>query len=77
MFRTLSSRMLGALSRLSERIVKIIALMLLLVILLGAIGGMLLLGIIGLFLGAVILALGYEIFMDWMKIGDGGESVDG
>ena len=48
-----------------------------LVILLGAIGGMLLLGIIGLFLGAVILALGYEIFMDWMKIGDGGEAVDG
>ena len=37
-----------------------------LVILLGAIGGMLMSGIIGLFTGAVILALGYEIFMAWM-----------
>lgn len=37
-----------------------------LVILLGAIGGMLLSGIIGLFTGAVILALGYELMMDWL-----------
>jgi len=36
------------------------------VILLGAIGGMLLSGIIGLFVGAVILALGYELMMDWL-----------
>jgi len=34
-----------------------------LVILLGAIGGMILHGIIGLFVGAVALALGYELFM--------------
>lgn len=38
-----------------------------LVILLGAIGGMLHSGIIGLFLGAVILALGYKLFQAWME----------
>ena len=37
-----------------------------LVILLGAIGGMLLSGIIGLFVGAVVLALGYQLMMDWL-----------
>ena len=41
-----------------------------LVILLGAIGGMLMSGIIGLFIGAVILALGYELFMEWVDLGD-------
>jgi predicted PurR-regulated permease PerM len=40
-----------------------------LVILLGAIGGMLHSGIIGLFLGAVILALGYKLFQNWMDAG--------
>ena len=38
-----------------------------LVILLGAIGGAMLSGIIGLFVGAIILALGYEIFRFWME----------
>lgn len=38
-----------------------------LVILLGAIGGMLMSGIIGLFVGAVVLALGYELMMDWIS----------
>lgn len=38
-----------------------------LVILLGAIGGAILSGIIGLFVGAVVLALGYEILRAWMK----------
>ncbi|RKF19757.1 AI-2E family transporter [Alginatibacterium sediminis] len=38
-----------------------------LVILLGAIGGMLLAGILGLFVGAVFLALGYTIFMAWLE----------
>ncbi len=38
-----------------------------LVILLGAIGGMLFLGILGLFLGAVGLALTYKLFMAWME----------
>jgi predicted PurR-regulated permease PerM len=37
-----------------------------LVILIGAIGGMLFAGIIGLFVGAVVLALGYELFLAWL-----------
>ncbi|MGB5261944.1 MAG: AI-2E family transporter, partial [Gammaproteobacteria bacterium] len=40
------------------------------VILLGAIGGMLLSGIIGLFVGAVVLAVGYELFVLWMNEGE-------
>ena len=38
-----------------------------LVILLGAIGGMILSGIIGLFVGAVVLAVGYRLFMAWLN----------
>jgi predicted PurR-regulated permease PerM len=45
-----------------------------LVILLGAIGGMLLSGIIGLFVGAIVLALGYELFIKWLD--DGEAAVD-
>jgi len=41
-----------------------------LVILLGAIGGMMLSGIIGLFVGAIVLALGYELFMKWLNEGE-------
>ena len=37
-----------------------------LVILLGAIGGMVLSGIIGLFVGAVVLAVGYTLFVSWL-----------
>lgn len=37
-----------------------------LVILLGAIGGMITSGIIGLFIGAVVLALGYQLFRYWL-----------
>lgn len=37
-----------------------------LVILVGAIGGMILMGMIGLFLGAVILALAYKLFKLWI-----------
>jgi predicted PurR-regulated permease PerM len=37
-----------------------------LVILLGAIGGMLVSGIIGLFVGAVVLALAYQVFTEWL-----------
>ncbi len=37
-----------------------------LIILLGAIGGMMMSGIIGLFVGAIVLALGYELFMAWL-----------
>ena len=47
-----------------------------LVILLGAIGGMIMSGIIGLFLGAVILALGYKLFEAWMKQGPQTEAPD-
>ena len=37
-----------------------------LVILLGAIGGAITQGIIGLFIGSVVLAMGYQIFIAWM-----------
>jgi predicted PurR-regulated permease PerM len=37
-----------------------------LVILIGAIGGAVAMGIVGLFIGAVILALGYELLITWM-----------
>ena len=40
-----------------------------LVILLGAIGGMVLSGIIGLFVGAVVLAVGYTLFTLWLEQG--------
>jgi predicted PurR-regulated permease PerM len=36
------------------------------VILLGALGGMAVGGIQGMFVGAVLLALGYQIFMGWV-----------
>ncbi len=39
------------------------------VILIGAIGGMMVAGIIGLFIGAVILALGYKMIEFWMEDG--------
>ena len=41
-----------------------------LVILLGAIGGMMMSGIIGLFVGAIVLALSYELFMKWLGEND-------
>jgi predicted PurR-regulated permease PerM len=36
------------------------------IIFLGAIGGMIFSGLIGLFVGAVVLALGYELFRVWV-----------
>lgn len=39
------------------------------VVLLGALGGMVSGGIIGLFVGAVFLAVGYEVFMGWVDQG--------
>lgn len=36
------------------------------VVLIGALGGMVVAGIIGLFVGAVLLTIGYIIFMDWV-----------
>jgi predicted PurR-regulated permease PerM len=47
------------------------------VILIGAIGGLILYGIIGLFVGAVVLAIGYELFQAWMVEGAGAESGEG
>ena len=41
-----------------------------LVILLGAIGGMISSGIVGLFVGAVILALGYKLVGEWLSWGE-------
>jgi len=38
------------------------------VIFMGAIGGLLMYGIIGLFIGAVVLALGYKVFLAWLKV---------
>ena len=38
-----------------------------LIILIGAIGGMILFGIIGLFVGSVILALAFQLFQGWMS----------
>ena len=37
------------------------------VIFVGAIGGMLTMGIIGLFVGSVVLAVGYELFKAWIE----------
>ncbi len=37
-----------------------------LIILIGAIGDMILSGILGLFVGAVVLALGYKLFIAWL-----------
>ncbi len=39
------------------------------VILLGALGGMAARGMVGLFVGAILLALGYQIFMGWVYAG--------
>jgi len=40
------------------------------VILLGAIGGMITSGIVGLFIGAIVLALGWELLRAWLKYGE-------
>lgn len=37
------------------------------IILIGAMGGMMSSGIVGLFIGAVALAVGYKLFMDWVN----------
>ena len=38
-----------------------------LVILIGSIGGMMIMGIIGLFIGAVVLAMAYQLFQMWIE----------
>ena len=48
------------------------------VILLGALGGMAAAGILGMFVGATLLALGYQIFMGWVVANpEGASSTDG
>ena len=39
------------------------------IIFIGAIGGLLTSGIVGLFVGAVVLALGYTLFLAWLQGG--------
>jgi predicted PurR-regulated permease PerM len=46
------------------------------VVLFGALGGMIAYGIIGLFLGAVILGLGFTIISDWLKSPDAEAAAD-
>jgi len=46
------------------------------VILIGALGGMISAGIVGLFIGAVLLAVGYQLFMDWVDVGDAAASAE-
>lgn len=38
-----------------------------LVVLLGAIGGMIIWGILGLFIGSVLLAVAYKLFIEWIN----------
>lgn len=40
------------------------------IVLLGAIGGMITGGLIGLFVGGVVLAVGYQLFMEWVGSGE-------
>jgi predicted PurR-regulated permease PerM len=44
------------------------------VVLIGALGGMATAGILGMFVGATILALGYQIFMGWVDARPGGQA---
>jgi predicted PurR-regulated permease PerM len=47
-----------------------------LVIFLGAIGGFVLEGIIGLFVGAVVLSVGYTLFTSWLEGAEKEEDAD-
>ena len=40
------------------------------VVLIGALGGMVSGGILGMFIGAVFLSTGYQVFMEWVNLGD-------
>jgi predicted PurR-regulated permease PerM len=45
------------------------------VILLGAIGGMITLGMMGLFIGAILLGIGYRLFLLWLSVDDSAEGL--
>lgn len=47
------------------------------VVLLGALGGMATNGILGMFIGATLLSIGYRIFMAWVKEGPSGPTLSG
>ena len=48
------------------------------IVLIGALGGMVSAGIIGLFVGAVLLSVGYQVFMGWVdNADDTTEAADG
>jgi predicted PurR-regulated permease PerM len=47
------------------------------IVLLGALGGMVSAGIIGLFIGAILLSVGYKIFMDWVDETSENQEVEG
>ena len=47
------------------------------IVLLGALGGMVSAGIIGLFIGAILLSVGYKIFMDWVDEQSENQEVEG
>jgi predicted PurR-regulated permease PerM len=46
-----------------------------LVMMIGSLGGMLAMGILGLFIGAVVLAVGYQIWMAWALAGQPEQAV--
>ena len=46
------------------------------VILIGALGGMAVSGILGMFVGAVLLALGYQLFMGWVEARPAAAGID-
>jgi len=47
------------------------------IVLFGALGGMVSAGIIGLFIGAILLSVGYQVFMDWVAEPEGDQEVGG
>lgn len=46
------------------------------IVLIGALGGMMASGLIGLFLGATLLAVAYRIFMDWVDAPEGDQQIN-
>ena len=46
------------------------------VVLIGALGGMISAGLVGLFVGSVVLALGYQLFMEWVGTAGTGDEAE-
>jgi predicted PurR-regulated permease PerM len=46
------------------------------IILLGVIGGVIAYGLVGLFIGAVLLAVGYVLFLEWLDVPVSGTTTD-